>query len=1170
MANNTRTIYEFSTSIGIKILSDGRWMSTGFQSGWKNNTFDSSQASTIPEPVRQAIANKEFKLAESDRSPFAVIGRFVKRQGCKTWAVVAFVILGIDNEGRDVPVYRYFCCEAENDESALESIEQILYRALSYLQDNGGLPFFNPHQFIELAKCNPVDEKGIESSITLSEEQKLLIRTDIERKNLVLPKGFIENSMAAGNAYTLIKLNRFAWERALATRQVEISQGTLIDNFAWAYNVESLERQNGFVVIQTAYGSLRQIRGSSSDIFVSGVNEQGLKAAIKAITEPQQFKVEKVIELSTILQDKKLRDVQFLSRIFEDLAGRGVLPNTSHPTTIKLFVLRVFLTSSATFNTFLKWFNQQDPQGKLVNIYKKFEQDFFNTIDAYPSDCATLKEMVSEEVCQAVLESLLVKRDISPESLYVLMQNSRWIKKQNLLESIRTGITEVDSAIAAKTAFSGADIWKPLERFIEKVQRSKVSSGTSTQRVKANSELPKWLRTILPEFISSHLGDRWHDINASQKKRAEAREQENRLVKAEDYYIPLAELLRMLSPNTDEHLYFDCISNAQQKLPLAYSAIGDADNTGKKRFNLTIGKPTSIDNIENKLVGQQISFFLIAFISVIIVPLLYLIVSIILWGGGGLWKLIGYIINGVIYRLKQFWEWIIGITPDDALKNSIRQKITTLLDVNYANTTDSKKIVLDCIEGIGRLFFIKKNESEQICLEFTKSILEELESKLKRNSSSQVLVERLKFFRVYFLSTDHDEINRYLEWLKELKGYDRDRVLNFQNEFKKILDDIKTDNKDNQDTKDYVEPFVTDVINFILSRVIDDKENSTSYKNIIDWIVHHRSFVFSRNLVGYVIKDLGQFTRTESNESDMSFWCSSNFWDKLKENWDNFRKTDERKTAPEYQNLVKFFDALSQELSKTPYEQECNLALGLSAYFSQISNGYVSEDVLQKVGQEEVYGLKLTLKQSDDDNPPANTQRSSTKRNQSNSNKDKDYIGLMVLAIIFLLSLLVLVVVNHLNNAPKYLSNQPQTATYSNTGGDNISPSPYPSFESNQTKSKLTCKASINGEDIDLEISNISTSTKEIYSSMYAVKEQKKQDLIQYKSLTQPTNNKSESTIKNMDGEGAFLPKTKYYIVASTQKLNEYKKTDDLKKDIGRFKPNQAVEDPCYVTITTQ
>jgi hypothetical protein len=477
---------------------------------------------------------------------------------------------------------------------------------------------------------------------------------------------------------------------------------------------------------------------------------------------------------------------------------------------------------------------------------------------------------------------------------------------------------------------------------------------------------------------------------------------------------------------------------------------------------------------------------------------------------------------------------------------------------------------LDCIEGIGRLFFIKKNESEQICLEFTKSILEELESKLKRNSSSQVLVERLKFFRVYFLSTDHDEINRYLEWLKELKGYDRDRVLNFQNEFKKILDDIKTDNKDNQDTKDYVEPFVTDVINFILSRVIDDKENSTSYKNIIDWIVHHRSFVFSRNLVGYVIKDLGQFTRTESNESDMSFWCSSNFWDKLKENWDNFRKTDERKTAPEYQNLVKFFDALSQELSKTPYEQECNLALGLSAYFSQISNGYVSEDVLQKVGQEEVYGLKLTLKQSDDDNPPANTQRSSTKRNQSNSNKDKDYIGLMVLAIIFLLSLLVLVVVNHLNNAPKYLSNQPQTATYSNTGGDNISPSPYPSFESNQTKSKLTCKASINGEDIDLEISNISTSTKEIYSSMYAVKEQKKQDLIQYKSLTQPTNNKSESTIKNMDGEGAFLPKTKYYIVASTQKLNEYKKTDDLKKDIGRFKPNQAVEDPCYVTITTQ
>ena len=116
MANNTRTIYEFSTNVGIQTQSIGRWVSTGFQIGWKNNTFDSSAASTIPEPVRQAIANDEFDLAEEDRSPFAVIGRLVKPKGHKPWAVIAFVILGVDNRGRDIPLYRYFCCEA--DESA--------------------------------------------------------------------------------------------------------------------------------------------------------------------------------------------------------------------------------------------------------------------------------------------------------------------------------------------------------------------------------------------------------------------------------------------------------------------------------------------------------------------------------------------------------------------------------------------------------------------------------------------------------------------------------------------------------------------------------------------------------------------------------------------------------------------------------------------------------------------------------------------------------------------------------------------------------------------------------------------------------------------------------------------------------------------------------------------
>ena len=1067
-------------------------------------------------------------------------------------------------------------------------MEEILYRVVSYSHDHGNLPFFDP-QLMELAKCNPVDKQAIASSITLSEEQQRIFSTDIGRKNLVLPKGFIENSMA-GNAYTLIKLNTFAWERALATGQVTINQGTVIDNFAWAYNVESLERPNSFVVIQTVYGSLKQIGGSGSlkqiggsgsGGFISGVNEQGLKAAIKAITEPQQFKVEKVIELSTILQDKKLRDIQFLSRIFEELAGRGILPNTSHPTTIKLFVLRVFLTSSATFNTFLKWFNQQDSQGKLVNICKKFEQDFFDPIEVYPNECATLKEMVSGEVCQAVLESLLVKRDISPESLYVLMQNSRWIKKQNLLEAIRTGITEVDSAIAAKMAFSGADIWKPLERFIEKVQRSKVSSGTSTQRIQANSELPKWLENILPEFITDHLAERWRDMNQSKIERAEAKDQENSLIKAEAYYGSLAELLRMLCPNTDEYHYFDCISNSQQRLPLVYSAIGDADSTGKKRFNLTIGKSISIDNIEKKLIGQQISFFFLALISIIIVPLFYLVISIIVLIVGGLWNLIKYIFNGFIHGFRSI------VNPNnvsiggggfqiDPIKNSVKEQIKKLLEVKYTETNSQslQNTVLNCIEEIDGILFENENESEQTCLKFTTGI-EELEFELKGNSNSQASVEKLeklKFFRVYFLSTNHDEIDQYLDWFKDSKGDKRiNRVLDFQVDFKKILGNIEKDNQNNQDNKDYGRRFVTDVINFILIRLIDDKENLTSYKSIIDWIMHRRSFVTSEDLMRYIIIDLQQFMKPNKAERDFLF--DGNLWDDLKESWNSFNdQTEERQTAPKYQKLAKFFDHLSRALNIKKYSKEYDHALALYAYFSQISQGYVLENILKQFGGE-VYGLKLSLERVGDPNTiSSNTKGSRAKRNSAkppNPDPDKAHFEWAVIGIIILLFILALVVIFRdfllgVNN--QGISTQPTTSANANRTSNDSFSSPSPSPEITPPKSQLKCKPIINGSDLDLIISNIPTSAKEIHSLMYVVIGEG-ENLKRYYPLKQSVK-KSELTIKQLDGGRYIGFKTKYYIIASAQKPTEYRTVEDLNKNLKNFEVNQASQDTCYVTFT--
>jgi hypothetical protein len=72
--------------------------------------------------------------------------------------------------------------------------------------------------------------------------------------------------------------------------------------------------------------------------------------------------------------------------------------------------------------------------------------------------------------------------------------------------------------------------------------------------------------------------------------------------------------------------------------------------------------------------------------------------------------------------------------------------------------------------------------------------------------------------------------------------------------------------------------------------------------------------------------------------------------------------------------------------------------------------------------------------------------------------------------------------------------------------------------------------------------------------------------LKRYYPSKQPIN-KNELTIKNLDGDGSPEPQ-EYYIVASTQKLNEYRSVNELKKDIKRFSVNQSSQDTCYTTIT--
>jgi len=197
---------------------------------------------------------------------------------------------------------------------------------------------------------------------------------------------------------------------------------------------------------------------------------------------------------------------------------------------------------------------------------------------------------------------------------------------------------------------------------------------------------------------------------------------------------------------------------------------------------------------------------------------------------------------------------------------------------------------------------------------------------------------------------------------------------------------------------------------------------------------------------------------------------------------------------------------------------------------------------------------------------PIKQQVSIAKPNLPNSNPKKDIVPLMVIASTILVFILALVIVF------RYVvfdRNNQVISTQST-----ISASPYPNPEQPPTGSRLKCKPVINGQDLDLIISNIPASATQINSFMYTIGRRDFSDgensLKRYYPSKQPIN-KNELTIKikNLDGDGPPEPQ-EYYIIASTQKPLGYDTAEKLKRDVSLFRKNHATEDTCYVFITPQ
>ena len=623
----SKTIYEFSTGI-YRVGNISNWRSSGFTGGWINSTYSpekQGERQSIPASILKAIDNGEFDLAEEDRSKVTVMGKVVKYDGTE-WSVVVTSVRGRD-ERREAPFYRYFFCEGSNPSDMMTILETI---GNYYENQNHLIPIFNPFQEKPLFPTFSPKKYSIDSLPFLSVEDGKELQS-LQVKTAVLHP---PSSASLDHLY-LIRLYQLAVARNEANGRP----------IAWAYNVQALANPDLFSVIQAenmaAYRDLKLKRAGSGTKYIEGVSNQYVKEAIERmpLIEHRYFQ-----QLEDSFKNEEI-DNGFLSSIFSGLGVDSVLrKGNTHPNMISLLTFRAILTREAVFS-FLVWIEkcQKDGKDNSIKISKDFRVSFFGFLSQYPNEFPRLRSRISRESSQAVLEALLGK-EITCKNLYPLI-DKHWITKERILDAIEQGIKEVDIAVAHHAVFSGADIWKPLEAFIKKVKKTGVSTDNYQQKEQAYPKLHKFFKNLLPKFIVDDLDKR---LKASKQTRialAKAKEQENRLIQAEVYYSPLAELLRMLHPTSDEHLYFDYVSNPQQRLPLAYSAIGIANNTREKLFNLIIDNPISINKIRVKLLAQQISFFSLVIISVVVIPLFYLLFIIVQLIAESSLKAIKYIFN---------------------------------------------------------------------------------------------------------------------------------------------------------------------------------------------------------------------------------------------------------------------------------------------------------------------------------------------------------------------------------------------------------------------------------------------------------------------------------------------------------------------------------------------
>jgi hypothetical protein len=471
-------IQEFSTGIGVEFSTDNKtWRSTGYTGRWRNNTFvevNRNQyalgAEEIPEPIDQAIKNKEFEVGEGDRSKGAIVGRIVQRQGYReVWSVLVVISGGGDNRGRYLPLYRYFCYAATSPDQGKEFLLRLTECTQNYHDTYNQWPIFDPYDLSQREQLQlPNDgqhqqwnSQRSETLIDLLQKQDARM-TDQRVKTVVLEPQVCQSpyqlhALAASKAYLL---------------------GYPI---AWAYNVEAVSRPESFVAMQVASAKAYQQFGgfsyASNQQFIHGSDQAGLKSAIKQLGENHRVTTGAMQQLDQVWQDEQLREPAVLESIFQELGLRSLLfQGNTHPTLVRQFTLRTILIPG-TFKEYLTWCSQHPLESQPIKVSLQFQSEFSDHLSQYP----TLSDSLGEDFVPAVLD--LLQGQISGEHLAEFLSNpqSFWANTDFLTSFSQSLQTVVDDAKAVQNRESidlnsplkKEERWQPLFRYVN--QRSQIN-----------------------------------------------------------------------------------------------------------------------------------------------------------------------------------------------------------------------------------------------------------------------------------------------------------------------------------------------------------------------------------------------------------------------------------------------------------------------------------------------------------------------------------------------------------------------------------------------------------------------------------------------------------------------------------------------------------------------